>query len=297
MSRSRPSFFTFVKAAFNARPRGMFVPPNWVGLAAFGLLGVLNPGFWLVGLGVELAYLLGLASHSRFQEVIRNRLRDIQVSTDSVTLASLVEKLSRVAKGRHSALEDRCARILDHPALSEHSSENVAQTLDRLLWVHLHLLLSHDNIVSVLQESGALPRSDGHLPRGDGLEVRIEELQQRLTDPRLDEQLRRSLEGQLGILKARHETQRSGQDKLALLDAELQRIEEQVELAREQTLLLSDPTEISARIDAIGETMNSTTTWMRDQQLPAAISGTLDNPVQTLRTSSQTRKAGVRVHE
>ena len=32
-------FFDYVGAAFNARPFGMFVPPNWIGLGAFGLLG------------------------------------------------------------------------------------------------------------------------------------------------------------------------------------------------------------------------------------------------------------------
>ena len=32
-------FGDYVKAAFNARPIGMFVAPNWIGLAAFALLG------------------------------------------------------------------------------------------------------------------------------------------------------------------------------------------------------------------------------------------------------------------
>ena len=42
----RPGFWQYVKAAFNARPIGMFVPPNWIGLAAFGLLGyAVDPGF------------------------------------------------------------------------------------------------------------------------------------------------------------------------------------------------------------------------------------------------------------
>ena len=39
----KPGFWDHVRAAFNARPIGMFVPPNWVGLAAFGFLGLLNP--------------------------------------------------------------------------------------------------------------------------------------------------------------------------------------------------------------------------------------------------------------
>ena len=33
---SKPGFFDYMAAAFNARPIGMFVAPNWIGLAAFG---------------------------------------------------------------------------------------------------------------------------------------------------------------------------------------------------------------------------------------------------------------------
>ena len=59
--------------AFNARPLGMFVAPNWVGLAAFGLLGLSNPGFWILGAGLELGYLLTLATNARFQRTVASR--------------------------------------------------------------------------------------------------------------------------------------------------------------------------------------------------------------------------------
>ena len=28
----KPTFWDYVHAAFNARPAGMFIPPNWIGL-------------------------------------------------------------------------------------------------------------------------------------------------------------------------------------------------------------------------------------------------------------------------
>jgi len=56
---SKPGFFDYVSAAFSARPLGMFVAPNWIGLAAAGLLGVVNPGFWVLGAGLELAVTRG----------------------------------------------------------------------------------------------------------------------------------------------------------------------------------------------------------------------------------------------
>ena len=48
----KPGFGDYVREAFNARPIGMFVPPNWIGLGLFGLLGIINPGFWLIGAGL-----------------------------------------------------------------------------------------------------------------------------------------------------------------------------------------------------------------------------------------------------
>src|SRR5262249_61326980 len=65
----KPSFWDYVRAAFNARPAGMFIPPNWIGLGVFGFLGVLNPGFWIIGLGCELGYLGWLGTHPRFQRL------------------------------------------------------------------------------------------------------------------------------------------------------------------------------------------------------------------------------------
>ena len=50
MSGSR----SYVAAAFNARPFGMPVPPNWFAVAAVVLLGAfVNPGLWLIGAGLE----------------------------------------------------------------------------------------------------------------------------------------------------------------------------------------------------------------------------------------------------
>ena len=67
---AKPGFFDYIKAAFNARPLGMFVAPNWIGLGAFGLLGVMEPGFWVLGAGLELGYLLALATNERFQRLV-----------------------------------------------------------------------------------------------------------------------------------------------------------------------------------------------------------------------------------
>ena len=50
----------YVTRAFLLKPRGMLFPPNFALLGTFGLLGFVNPGFWLLGAGAELAYLLAV---------------------------------------------------------------------------------------------------------------------------------------------------------------------------------------------------------------------------------------------
>ena len=66
-------FLRYIKEAFNARPWGMWIPPNWIGLAAFAFLGVLQPGFWIVGAGLELGYLVMLAGNGRFQRFVEGK--------------------------------------------------------------------------------------------------------------------------------------------------------------------------------------------------------------------------------
>jgi hypothetical protein len=66
----KPSLKDYVIAAFNARPSGMFVPPNWIGLGAILLLSLVEPAFLLLGVGLELGYLNVLSSSPRFRRVV-----------------------------------------------------------------------------------------------------------------------------------------------------------------------------------------------------------------------------------
>ena len=82
----------------------------------------------------------------------------------------------------------------------------------------------------------------------------------------LTDELRRSLAGQLEILKQRLAQRTDAERKLAYIDAELERIEQQVELIREQAALSTDPELLSQRIDEITATLGATGQWIRDQQ-------------------------------
>jgi len=94
-----------------------------------------------------------------------------------------------------------------------------------------------------------------------------------------DENLRQSLTGQLEILRQREDTQKGGRKKISFLESELDRIEQQVELIREQALLAGDPAALSRRIDEVGATLTSTSQWIREQQkMSGDVEALIDEP-------------------
>jgi hypothetical protein len=259
----KPHFWDHVRAAFSARPIGMFVPPNWVGIAAFGFLGLLNPGFWVMGLGLELAYLGTLATNERFQRTVyASRLwetrREWQQRVDE-----LVQQLGAEAQRRYRALEDRCKSILDQQRQASvmlSGLEAQGQGMSRLLWLYLRLLLTRQAIERIVREAA------GSTEDGNQLAERIHKLETQVTDTSVGEELRRSLAGQIEILKQRLQKRSEARDKLVFLDAELTRLQEQVELIREQAILSTDPQLLSARIDQITATLDGTNQWIQEQQ-------------------------------
>jgi hypothetical protein len=259
----KPNFREYVRAAFSARPVGMFVPPNWVGIAAMGFLGLLNPGFWVIGLGLELAYLGVLATNERFQRTVEaSQLWESRRQWQH-RVYELVQQLGSEGQRRYRALEARCASILDqqHAAVIPAGLEAQGEGLGRLLWLYLRLLLTRQAIDRIVREQSGSSSDDG-----GQLDGRIHKLESQLADSSLGEELRRSLTGQIEILKQRLQKRTEARDKLVFLDAELTRIQEQVELIREQAVLSTDPQLLSARIDQITATLDGTNQWIQEQQ-------------------------------
>jgi hypothetical protein len=288
----KPGILDYVREAFNARPIGMFVPPNWIGLAVFGLLGLQEPGFWVLGAGVELAYLSILASHPRFQRFVGGRmsLGPAREATDKV--ARLLASLPEIDRQRYGMLMSRCHGILEQQFAGDTDAPGYAMQLEglgRLTLMYLRLLATRQSIRRLLaqpdgQAQGQQMRSGqpaGQPPPLPGsqtgatsspgssvreLERRLADLQRRLQDESLSEELRRSLTSQSELLQQRVKRRMEAEGKLAFLDAELQRIEEQVELIREQAVLSTDPESFSQRIDEIGATLSGTADWVAEQQ-------------------------------
>lgn len=256
-------FWQYLKAAFNARPFGMLVPPNWIGLALFGLLGLMNPGFWVIGAGLELGYLGALVTNGRFQRAITARTSAVSNDQWSGKVEELVGRLNESDQRRYVALLARCRSILEQQGQSGDASlaeglESQNTSLSRLAWLYLRLLLMRQAIDKVLVDDAD--------PDNRRLQSRMADLQKKLAGESVNDDLRRSLTSQLEILEQRLGQRTEGAEKLAFLEAELTRIHEQVELIREQAVLSTDPELLSQRIDEIATTLGGTSQWIRDQQ-------------------------------
>ena len=160
----------------------------------------------------------------------------------------------------YDALAERCRSIVDlqmhNAAEPPDGLEQQAESLGRLSWMFLRLLLARRTIGQVM--GGA--QNDVELQR------RIASLERQQAQPGLSEELARSLSGQLEILRQRLQQRTDGDRKLAYIEAELERIEQQVELIREQAAMSTDPELLSRRIDEITATLGGTGQWIRDQQ-------------------------------
>jgi hypothetical protein len=273
----KPRIWDYVRAAFNAKPIGMFVPPNWLMLAAFGLLGLQQPGLWFVGAGVELAYLSALATNARFQRFVAGEKQVSSQRDVQTQLQTLFTSLSDGDRRRYQRLATRCQSILEQQFGRSTDSPGYnmqSESLGKLTWMYLRLLVTRQAILRVVSTASGpatvVRMSDyPQTPPGErteDLQRRLTELQRRLGEATLTDDLRHSLQGQADLLQQRLKRRAEAERKLAFLDAELQRIEEQVELIREHAVLSTDPEGFSHRIDEIGATLAGTADWIAEQQ-------------------------------
>jgi len=253
------SFWDYVKAAFHARaevPALGRMPLNKMGLALFAVLGILNPGFWLLGAALEISYLFWLASSDRFQKVVDGeRLLEAQEEWRE-KIKRAVGRLSEQSQSRYRHLVEQAGRIVGiSESLEVDSLGNVTdlrnRSLSQLLSIFLRLLTARELIVANVQE-----RNRSELIRETG------QLQEKLSKVEKDTALARSLEGTLDIHRRRLENLDRAEESLKVIDAELARIENQVELIREESAVSGKPEFLSSRLDAVTSTMSETSRWM-----------------------------------
>lgn len=259
MSDAPLTYWDYVKAAFSRGHRvpGMGrMPINQMGLFVFGLLGIANPGFWLLGAAAELAYLGTLSSNPRFQRLVQGeRLEKRQQRVDTQVRRSLAS-LDPASYDRYRLLHNECTQILGlAPARNERElgalTDMRAGGLNQLLSLFQRLLMSRRVISTNLStvDAGALQED-------------VARLAERLREAGPDTPLARSLSATHDIQNKRLANLARAQESLVVIDAELTRIEQQVRLIREETAVSGGPEVLSARLDAVTATLDETSKWM-----------------------------------
>jgi hypothetical protein len=276
---------SYLAAAFNARPLGMPVPPNWFGIAAFGLLGALvNPGLWLIGLGLEGLYLWTLSRNSRFRNVV-----DAQAgfSESASRYEDLLAHLDRSAQTQQYEIEREAAEIV---GLLQRSRAHDSQIGDvrQMAWLHLKLLAARASFIEVVDVAGRERRN---------LDEQERRCRERLDDANTDDELRRSLEQQIEVIQSRRSAHADAERRLELVNAELGRLRQQVSLVREQALLATDENSIASSLDALSASLNEANRWLRDQRELFAGLEIDEPPPADLLASKRVQKRASRVSE
>jgi hypothetical protein len=245
---------SYLAAAFNAKPLGMPIPPNWFGLAAFGLLGALvNPGIWLIGVGLEGLYLWAVSKNERFRKVVD---AEAGVTDSNARYTNLLAQLDQAAQSQQYDVEREATEIV---ALLQRSGAHDSQIGDirQLAWLHLKMLTARASFAEVVAVAGRERKK---------LDEQERRCRERLAESDTDDELRRSLEQQIAVIQSRHQAHADAERRLELVDAELGRLRQQVSLVREQALLATDENSIALSLDALSASLNEANRWLKDQR-------------------------------
>jgi hypothetical protein len=247
---------SYLAAAFNARPFGMPIPPNWFGLLAFALLGAfLNPGFFLIGAGLEALYLWTLSSNARFRAVV-DATAGGGSSEWSSQYQSLISRLSDADRRAQSELEQQGASLIEILTRQGAFPTQLAD-VRQLVWLHLKLLAARSALHEVIGVAAREQR---------GLEEQQRELIARLGQADIDPELKSSLEGQLSVIQSRRTAHQLASKRCEFVDAEIARLRQQLSLVREQALLATDEGSVARSVDALSASLNEANRWLKDQR-------------------------------
>jgi hypothetical protein len=164
------------------------------------------------------------------------------------------ERLEPASQSRYRALVVVCREILGLGARADDSglTDFRAGNLNQLLSLFLRLLGSREAIVDTLARVDRRQLQSGL----DNLKTRLAAA----GDP--EGPLARSLKATLEIQEKRVANLDTATNNLAVVDAELERIEQQVRLVREESAVSRSPEALSARLDAVSRTLSETSRFL-----------------------------------
>jgi len=264
MAARDPSFWELVLEAFHRKPavkRLGPVPWNKVALVATAILGFGNPGFWLLGVAGELAYLYLSATNDRFRALVRAKRLEGERTTTEQQIETWLAELSPAGRRRFEALTANCRQVQKvyetlRPGGLSVIDEQRWRGLDQLLWLFLRLSVS----LELLERQMGSVDPAGLQREVDALRAEIAALAP------ASEALRKSKQSLLELKVRRLENLGRAGEARQILASELQRVEQQVELLREEAAMSRNAESLSARIDSVAGTLSENDSWMRQHE-------------------------------
>lgn len=224
------------------------LPVNALGVLGFGILGFGHPAFWLLGAGIEAAYLAFAATHPRLQRVVDAERSNKAAEPAAGDRAELVRKLEPEAGRRLILLEEKAARVLQiqkDAQAGDFALTSSREALEHLQWIYLKLLVARYHL-----ESSRRQASEADLKK------RIEDLEREMAAEGSSASLRSSREATLKILRQRLDNFEHGGQTLKEIESDLARIEAQVDLALESATLRGDGTAVSGNIELASQILD-----------------------------------------
>jgi hypothetical protein len=255
------------------------LPLNALLAAAFAILGFANPGFWLLGAGAEAALLVALATNPRFQRAVDARRQADATGAAELHREELVRRLDPLARKRYAALEDTCARVLQvsqEAQAPEFTLESSRDALSRLTWIYLKLLVARFHL-----EASRVQVSESDLRR------RLGDLQRALAAPGASAALRESQSATQKILEQRLQNLEKCQQTLQEVDADLGRIEAQVDLALENANLRGGGAVVSANLELASQILDDGLYFGESERDVAAVDEAYSAPPPAMRAAGR----------
>jgi hypothetical protein len=234
----------YLKSAFLVRmevPALGHLPVNILLAAAFLILGIAQPAFWLLGLAVEVALVFSLAFNPRFQNYVQAQQLKASHNGDDQKRGDLLQMLPAVSRQRIADLAAKCVRVLDiyrSQQAEDYIIDSNRDALNRLQWTYLKLLVARYHLT-------AANDSDS----GQTLQAKIAELEKDVQQPNQPDSLRESKLATLTIFKKRLENLRRSGQTLEEVDSDLTRIEAQLDLLVENASMQGKPQTIASDIE------------------------------------------------
>jgi uncharacterized damage-inducible protein DinB len=242
-----------INAAFALKvPMGPLghLPLNYMGLAIFAVLGLLNPGFWLLGLAAETMYIYALVSNKRFQNFVNGNQMLRQKKEVVMRAADVVSQLDEQRRATYDRLSAKCAELTKD--LEGEFFGSIGDQVNHLQIIFARMLLLEQKTQEALDKVDT-----------KNLEKNIAYLEGKSKEE-ADDAVRRSLEGSLEIQQKRLQNIRKSESNLRLTRVEIERIKNQVNLISEEIVMNRDPEQLSTLLNGVVRSIQDTSKFVAE---------------------------------